>query len=218
MDELTLTLVSITFFGLIIGGIFLLVHRSQTKNEQGIIQFASENGWIYESIREPLIWGLSLKSAQWTLEAVSRSSGSDTEPDMTTTWHAKIPGSTLLIGPRSSQMDAGRFGNVLIHQVFQLALGAEADGLTEVQTGSKTFRQKYMLWARNPAEVTGLLTADFESTLLNWKGTPPLIKRTSHGLEIKIRGARLKKMEEIRALTSIGNMLIAHLQTNGDNK
>jgi hypothetical protein len=212
MDDITLNLIVIAVFALAGGGIFLIVRRKQAEGEQKIIQMALERGWKYESLREPLAWGLRLASPRWTLEALSRSSGRETGPgssdiSMSTIWRANTPGSTLLIGERSSQANLGSFGAMLQQQALQLALGADADGLQEIQAGSEAFRKVYMLWAQNPSEI--LLPASLESALLNWKGVKPLIKRTSEGLTIELRGVRLQKMDEINVLIQLGEALLA---------
>jgi hypothetical protein len=213
MDDITLNLIVLAVFALIGGSIFLLVRRRQAENEQNIIQVAAERGWKYESLREPLAWGLRLSSPRWTLEALSRSSGQEvasgsSDVAMSTTWQAHAPGSTLLIGERTSQANLGGFGDLMVRQVLQLALGADAADLTEIQAGSETFRKKYMLWAQDPVEAEKLLTPALESALLAWKGEKPLIKRTSEGLTIELRGARLQKTDEILALVQLGELLL----------
>jgi hypothetical protein len=213
MDDITLNLIVLAVFALIGGSIFLLVRRRQAENEQNIIQVAAERGWKYESLREPLAWGLRLSSPRWTLEALSRSSGQEvasgsSDVAMSTTWQAHAPGSTLLIGERTSQANLGGFGDMMVRQVLQLALGADAADLTEIQAGSETFRKKYMLWAQDPVEAEKLLTPALESALLAWKGEKPLIKRTSEGLTIELRGARLQKTDEILALVQLGELLL----------
>jgi hypothetical protein len=213
MDDITLNLIVLAVLALICGSIFLLVRRRQAENEQNIIQVAAERGWKYESLREPLAWGLRLSSPRWTLEALSRSSGQEvasgsSDVAMSTTWQAHAPGSTLLIGERTSQANLGGFGDMMVRQVLQLALGADAADLTEIQAGSETFRKKYMLWAQDPVEAEKLLTPALESALLAWKGEKPLIKRTSEGLTIELRGARLQKTDEILALVQLGELLL----------
>jgi hypothetical protein len=236
MDDIALNLISLAFFILVGGGIFLLVRRSQAENDHKIAQMAAENGWTLESIREPLVWGLRLKSARWILEALSRSSGSDAAPgssnvEMSSTWQADAPGSTLLIGPRTSQSNLGyhpksstgyhlesfmgTMGGMLTRQVLRLALGEDADGLNEVQAGSVALRQKYMLWAQQPAELEGLLTPAVESALLAWKGAPVFVERTSSGLNIELRGVRLQNAAELHALIQLGELIHEALNLKG---
>lgn len=215
MDDITLNLLVIAVFVIIGGLIFFLVRSKQSENEQNIIQFATEHGWKYESLREPLAWGTRLSSPQWTIEALSRSSGKESGPgssdvSISTTWQANAPGSILLIGVRTAAPNLGGFGAALSQQVLQLALGADASGLTEIQTGSDAFRKTYMLWAHPSTEVTP--TSALESALLNWKGVKPLIKRTSKGLTIELRGVRYQKYDEFNALVQLGEALLAAYQ------
>jgi len=220
MDDVTLNLITLVCFALLGAGIFLLVRRSQAENERRIAQMAAENGWTLEPIRAPLVWGLRLKSAGWTLEALSRSSGAASAPgssnvEMSSTWQADAPGSTLLIGPRGSRVDTGVMGDMLTRQVLRMALGMDADGLTEVQAGSAALRQEYMLWAQQPAELEGLLTPAVESALLAWKGAPVLVKRTSGGLVIELRGVRLQKAAELRSIIQLGELILEALNLKG---
>ncbi len=209
MNDITLNLIVLAILVLVGGGIFLFFRSRQADNTRDLAQLAAHYGWTYESIREPLAWGLRLKTSQWTLEALSRSSGREVGPgssdiSMSTTWQADAPGSTLLIGPRTTQANLGNFGDMLTRQVLQLALGTDADGLKEVQAGSSTFRQKYMLWAQDNTAAERLLTPALELALLAWKDKKILIKRNSAGLNIELRGVRLKKFEDLRALVQLG--------------
>lgn len=213
MDDITLNLIVLVVLVLLGGLIFILVRRRQAGNEQTLIQMAADHGWTYESIRDPLAWGLHLGSGRWTLEAISRSSGQEAGPGssnvaMSTTWHADAPGSTLLIGARTSPVNLGGFGEPLTRQVLQLALGADAEGLAEIQAGSETFRRKYMLWAKDPAEMERLVTPALESALLTWKEQPLLIKRLSGILTIELRGKRLQKADDIHRLISLGESFL----------
>ena len=217
MDDITLNLIALAFFVLLGSAVFLLVRRGQAKKEQQILQMASENGWTVKTIREPLVWGLRLTSASWTLQALSRSSGTDSATgspnvEMSTIWRAPVPGSTLLIGPRSSQANLGGMGEMLTRKVLELALGAGAEGLKEVQAGSESLRQKYMLWAQEPVELESLLTPAVENALLTWKSEPLIIKRTADDLSIELRGVRLQKADELRAMLQLGELLLEALR------
>lgn len=220
MDDIALNLISLAFFILVGGGIFLLVRRSQAENDHKIAQMAAENGWTLESIREPLVWGLRLKSGNWTLEARSRSSGQSSDSDssnvsMSTSWQAPVTGSTLLLGPRSSPVNLGGMGELLTCQVLSQALGADADGLNEIQPGSEALRQKYMLWAQQPVEAEKLISPAVELALLSWKGEPVLVRRASDGLSIELRGVRLQKAAELRAMVQLGELILEALNFKG---
>lgn len=215
MDDITLNLIVFVIIGLIGGGIFLIVRRKQRGKEQAILQLAAEQGWTAESIREPLAWGMRLKSKKWTFETLSRSNGRETAPgstdiDMSTIWQTDaIAGSTLLIGVRTSQVNLGSLGNTLTHQVLRMALGEYAEGLNEVQTGSEAFQKRYMVWAQDPAEADKLLNPVVEFALLNWEGAPLVIKRTPQILSIELHGVHMNNIDQIRALIHIGELLIA---------
>lgn len=211
MDDITLNFIVLAALAIAGGLVFLLVRRKQAQNEQEIRQLAAESGWKYESIRQPLAWGLKLTSPRWTLEALSRSSGRESGPGssdiaQTTVWRAESSGNPFLLGPRAGQVNLGGLGDMLQRQVLEAALGAEADGLREIQAGSAAFQQAYMLWAQNADTVC--LSPTIESTLLNWKGVKPVIKRTSSGLSIEIRGVQLSKPAELRALAQLGELLL----------
>lgn len=211
MNDITLNLIVLAAVALLGGLIFLLVRRYQARKREEIVQMAVERGWKVENLREPLAWGLRLSTPRWTLEALSRSSGVEAGPGssdvaMQTTWSADAPGSTLLIGERLSEANWGGLGDMLVQQIMQTALGADAEGLAEVQAGSEAFQKKYMVWAQNPETVQ--LPSALQTILLNWKGRKPLIKRTSKGLTIELRGVHLSSPAEIDALVQLGEMFV----------
>ncbi len=211
MDDLTLNLIVIAAFGLLVSVIFLLVRQRQARTEQALIQFAAENGLKYEKIRAPLASGFRLDGPNWSLESVSRSNRGPTGETgssnirLDTLWHADLPGETLLIGERMSTAALGSLSDMLVRQVLQMALGSEADGLQELQTGSAEFRQKYVAFAKSPEAFRP--GPALESALLHWRGQKPLIRRTADGLDIEIRGARLQKSEELQQLINLGKIL-----------
>lgn len=211
MDDITLNLIVIAVIGLLAGLIFLLVRQRQAQAEQALIQFAAENGLKYEKMRTPLASGFRLDGPGWSLESVSRSSGQPTGETgssnirLDTLWRTDLPGSVLLIGERMSNAALGGFGEMFMRQFLQMALGSEADGLLEVQTGSAEFRQKYVVFAKTPESFRP--SPALESALLNWRGQKPLIRRTTDGLDIEIRGARLEKPEELLQLIHLGKIL-----------
>jgi hypothetical protein len=211
MNDIFLNLLVLVSLTLLAGLVFFIVRRSQKAGEKKILELAAEKGWKYESVREPLLWGFRLVATHWALESISRSSGQATSPGssnitMQTVWHANAPGNTLLIGERTSQVDLGELGERLTRQVLQLALGGDADGLVEVRAGSEAFRRQYMLWARDPEGFR--VSPALESALLNWKGVKPLIKRTSKGLTIEVRGVRLKTADRILDLVQLAEILL----------
>ncbi len=213
MNDILLNLFVLAVFAVIAVGILLFVRNKQADQKKEIERMAAQRGWSYESLREPLAWGERIKGANWTLEAISTSSGRETGPgssdvSMLTTWKADAPGSTVLIGKGSAQANLGALGDALAQQVLQLALGADADGVVEVDVGSPEFRNQYMVWAQEPAEAGKLVSPALQAALLKWKGEPPLIKRTGQGLILEVSGVHLKKPDELTALIQIGELLL----------
>lgn len=213
MDDILLNFIVIPFFVVLIIVIVWLVRRKQVTSEQDLRHLAEANGWGFESIREPLAWGTRFKTTQWTLEALSKSLGNEGEPSsstiaMTTLWQADAPGSTFLIGSRTSSADLGEWGGSLMRQILAHALGPYADGLIEVQAGSEAFRQRYMVWAQEPRVVERLITPTLESALLKWSADQLLVKRTPQELSILLNGVHLKKPQEIGALVRTGELLL----------
>jgi hypothetical protein len=213
MNEITLNLIVLVV--LLVGGVavLLFMRRRQEQAEKELVQLAEQNGWKFESVRQPLKWGIRLSTSEWTLEALSVSSGRESESgssniSMSTIWRADSSGSTLFIGERTSQVDLGGFGNVLVRQALSMALGADADGMTEIHLGSQAFQQRFMVWSRNELDGEKLITPKVESLLMNWRGTAPLIKRTSDGLRVELRGIHLKKANDIIRLVDLGIALV----------
>jgi hypothetical protein len=50
---------------------------------------------------------------------------------------------------------------------------------------------------------------------LSWKGEPVLVKRTSDGLSIELRGVRLHKAAELRAMIQLGELILEALNLKG---
>ena len=218
MNEISQNLVVILIIAVIVGALFLFIRQRQARNDRELRQLAAENGWEFQTLREPLAWGTRFAAPTWTIEALSRSQGPEAGPGssnitMTTTWRADLPGSTLLIGPRSHTARLGPMGDMLLRQLMELALGTEAAGVREVPAGSEAFRHAYAIWARDAVAAVSLLDDGLEAALLAWHGEKPLIKRTSDGISIELRGVRLKKRDEILALAGLGLTLLARLNT-----
>ncbi len=213
MNEITLNLIVLAV--LLVGGgvIFLFVRRRQAQAEKELIVLAEQNGWQFESVRQPLTWGIRISASGWILEALSVSSGRENDSgssniSMSTIWQADSPGNTLLIGGRTSQADLGGFGDMLVRQTLSMALGADTDGLTEIHVGSQAFQQRFMVWAKDVMDAERVITPKVESFLMNWKGISPLIKRTSAELRIELRGVHLKKADDILRLADLGIALL----------
>ncbi len=213
MNEILLNLVVFAGIALVAGIVLLLVTRKQKQVEQQLQQFVQQKGWRFETIRERLVKGFRITSAEWTLEATSRSSDTDAEAgssnmEQKTTWTSAQSGTTILIGPRTTQVNLGAMGEMLQTQVIHAALGKEAAGVQEVQAGSPSFRKRYMVWAQGVEDADRLLTPGVQSKLLSWTKVSPLIKRTSSGMTIELKGMHLKKIEEILKLVQLGESLL----------
>lgn len=216
MDDITLSLLVILAVGLLVVLIFVLTRRNRAAQEKALEQMALERGWKLEVVREPLVYGQRIRYKDWMIELLTKSSGrsatstaSSSNVTSTTTWRAPGRGKTLLIGPRSTQINLGGLGEALLRQVLQMALGSEADGLVEVKAGSEAFRKDFMIYARDEEDVRRLISPFLESTLMNWKKLSPTIKRTSQGLSIELPRNRLQKQEDIEILVKLGDLLLA---------
>ena len=213
MNEILLNLVVFAGIALVAGIVLLLVTRKQKQVEQQLQQFVQQKGWRFETIRGRLVKGFRITSAEWTLEATSRFSDTDPEAsssnmEQKTTWTSAQSGTTILIGPRTTQVNLGAMGEMLQTQVIHAALGKEAAGVQEVQAGSPSFRKRYMVWAQGVEDADRLLTPGVQSKLLSWTKVSPLIKRTSSGMTIELKGMHLKKIEEILKLVQLGESLL----------
>lgn len=214
MNDNTLSIIVILATGLLVIFIFVLVRGNRKKQEQQLAQMALERGWKLELVREPLMYGQRIRHKDWQLDLLNQSSGGpeatgSSNVTASTVWHAPGSGSTILIGPRTSQINLGGLGEVLLRQVLQMALGTEAEGLVEVKEGSQPFQKNFMIYARDPEDVRRLLSPFLESTFTNWKNYSPTLKRTAAGLNIELRNIRLKKPEDIETLIKLGDLLLS---------
>lgn len=193
--------------------IFLVVNKKHKQEEQNITLFAKQKGWQFERIQERLAKGIRIIAPDWTLESISRSSGRETGPGSTdmeqkTIWFAEKPGSIILIGPRTSQVNLGAMGDMLRQQVFHAALGVDAEGVSEVKIGGSAFQAQFMVWAQEINEAEHLLTPALQSALMTWLKTPPLLKRNAKGLTIELNGVHLKKVDELKRVIQLGERLL----------
>ena len=214
MDDITLSLIVILVTALVVALIFILVRRKRGEQEKQLAQMALERGWRLELVKERLAYGQRIHHRDWVIELLTQSSGNpeaegSSNVTASTVWRAPDGGSTVLVGPRTTQISLGGLGETITRQLLQMALGEEAEGLEEVKAGSDEFQKRYMIWAKDPEVVIRLINPFFESTLLNWAKYAPMIIRTSEGLRIELRNSRLKKPEEIDTLAKLGEVLLA---------
>lgn len=214
MDDITLSLIVILVTGLVVVLIFVLVRRNRGEQEKRLAQMALERGWRLELVKDRLAYGQRIHHRDWVIELMTLSSGNpeaegSSNVTASTVWKAPVTGSTVLVGPRTTQINLGGLGETITRQLLQMALGEEAEGLEEVKAGSEEFQKRYMIWAKDPEVVVRLINPFFESVLLDWAKYAPMIKRTAQGLSIELRNFRLKKPEEIITLTKLGEFLLA---------
>ncbi len=196
--------------------IFLGLRQKQGRDELKLQQLATDHGWQFERVRQPLAWGERYSTAQWRLEAMSTSAEVESGPGssniaMSTRWSSDRPGSPLLIGPRLGTASAGAMGEVLLQLTVQAALGAESSGVHEVAVDDGEFSRRYLVLARHDAEAAELLTPALREALLSATATRPLIKRTVQGLTVEVVGVHIKDGEELRRLVHLGETLLALL-------
>lgn len=205
---------------ILVAAIFLLSGRAKKKREGALRQLAAEHGWTFEFIRERLVWGYRMATAQWTFEAISRANNRSSEAGSsdvahTTCWSSALltlPERLVLIGERRATPDFGGFGALAMQKLMQILLGDElklALGLKETQAGSEALRKKYWVWAHDPADAAQLLTPQVEHALLEWPGKPlPVIKLSTRGIRIEISNQRVEKTEDILAIVALGKLLL----------
>ncbi len=80
MNDIILNVIVLIGF-LVIGGIiFFLAFQHQKRQQQKLDQLARQKRWHIEHIREPLAKGIKIIAPEWTMEAISRSSGREAGP------------------------------------------------------------------------------------------------------------------------------------------
>jgi hypothetical protein len=213
MSDLLLNFIVIAGSLILASAIFVFYNQKQKRELKDLTQIANQNGWKIAYIRKPLEKGFKITAREWTIESIMRSGGRESGPGSTdweqkTTWFASKPGTTILIGPRNAQMDMPPIAVKLAHQIFQAALGADADRLKEVHIGSSAFQEKFMVWAQDPERIDSFLTPGVQYALMRWKSKPPLIKRTSRGTSIELDGIQFKNPEDLNTLINLGEQLL----------
>jgi hypothetical protein len=215
MNDILTSLIVVAVTAVAVAAIFWFSARAKKRQEDAIRRLAAERGWTCEIIREPLAWGMRLSGPDWRLEAVSRSSGQESDSgssnvSQSTRWQADRPGRSVLVGARPTANPAVSFGAMLIQQTLRAMLGDEdGTGLSEVKTGNAALDHRYMIWARDLDDAEALLTPAVTAALLDWKDAPLVVKRTASGLQIEIAGRRLQKEDELIGLVRIGEALLA---------
>lgn len=213
MNEIVLNLLVILGVSIIAAGTFYFVSQKKKTSEQELRMFADQNGWKIDFKRKPLEKVIKITAREWTLESIVRSEGREAGPGSTnwelkTTWFASRPGSTVLIGPRTTQPINDLHAEKLIKQIMTAALGKDADGLKEVTIGSVEFMEHYMVWTQDDERINSFLTPNLQYQLIKWVKKPLLIKRTSGGITIELKGENLKTPDQIESFISLGEQII----------
>ena len=213
MDEIILNLIVLGSFIILAGVAFLLIRNKQIINRQNLEKFCGQKGWQLNFIKGRLEKGVRITSPEWRLETLKRSSDQEAGPGSTniehiTTWFAALPGSTLLIGPKYSQAKPLPSLNIFIKRMIQESIGEEAKDIQEVQIGTLSFQNQFMVWAKDVYEAESFLTPTLQSALISWKKGSLLIKRTSKGLTLELRGVYLQKPEDFLSLVQLGEKLV----------
>jgi hypothetical protein len=208
VSDITSNLIVLLVLLVMGGGIFLVFRRRKTELEKRLDQAAREHGWKLERIKEPLEWGVHITHPDWRLDAISQSTGTEPGPgtsnvSMHTLWQAERPGSTVMLGPRAP--GAGLDERFI--RPFVQALSGE--DLVDVNIQNPELQARYMLRAVEAASGEALLNPFLESALLDWKKTPPLIRRDSNGITMELKDDRLKTPEDLLAFIRIGEALLA---------
>jgi len=112
MDDITLSLIVILVTGLVVVLIFILVRRNRGELEKRLAQMALERGWRLELVKERLAYGQRIHHRDWVIELLTESSGKpeaegSSNVAASTLWRAPGSGSTILIGPRTAQINLG---------------------------------------------------------------------------------------------------------------
>ena len=208
MNDILLNLIVLAVLLVIGGGVFLVFRKRKTELDKRLDQAAKEHGWKLQRIKEPLEWGVHISHPDWRLEAISQSTGQEPGPgssnvSMHTLWQADRPGSTVMLGPRTQ---GSGLDEHLLRPFVQLLAGED---LSEVPIHHPELQKTYMLRAVDPAAGEALLNPFLESALLDWKKTPPLIRRDRTGISMAISAIPTGMPAVVTSLYSMGTQVLA---------
>jgi hypothetical protein len=233
MRDLVTSLIVIAATALVIVAIFWLVKRSKTRQEEKIKETASLRGWEYERIKQPLASGYRLRGTSgesaWLLEGIIESTSHEAGPGSpettsSTRWFsasASLPGGMVVFGPRpagSTSVIASSMGNMLVQAALRLMVGegaAQISTLREIQSGSSSLQQRYMVWSHSDEDAQRLLSSSVESALLAWPVKVPLVAKLGpKGLEIRLAQHLVTNPAELDGLVDLGCRLLDAWQSN----
>jgi len=220
MSDLAGGLLVILGTAIVIGIIFLVVHKRKTDTSQSIQELATKKGWRYEMVDERLSSGYRLHGRDWIFEALSASTSTNSGPGSSEisnlsrwfTSQAVFDPGILLIGPKQPNVELGGIGEVIKQTMLRLMIGKDADdalGIEEALIGRMALRERYMVWTNQEENARQVLTVEVENALILYPGKiPPVVKLNSAGLEVKVISHVLEKPEEIAALIAIGEAFL----------
>jgi len=216
MNDIVLSLIVIALTGVVVAAIFVLTKRAKKQQLERIESLARRKGWQFEAIKEPLSNGYRMKGGNWTLEALKIARGQSVEPQQSNISSETIfksnslylPGRNMLVGPKPAQVNLGGFGEMLKQKLIQTVLGDSGKGMAEVQSGSSTFRERFMTLANDPEDARRILTPQVEQLLMKFEAKKPVLKVTQAGLEIKLDNDYLEKDEDIINFVELGEALL----------
>lgn len=221
MSEITQNLIFIFIAGIIVAGIFFFTGRAKKQKEAAFVKMAAEQGWLYQPLSDRLTRGFRLQAPNWSFETLAKFADREAGPGSVnvsyqTRWwtgEKSLPGRLAFIGPRTSAGNMNIPGAAMLMQMaLPMMLGDQsslAAGLTEVQAGSDALRQRYMLMAHDPADMSTLLSSTLERALLNWPtGSLPIIKQSPNGLSVEFHNYQTNKPADVQAIINLGKILL----------
>jgi len=221
MSEITQNLIFILIAGIIVAGIFFFTGRSKKQKEAAIVKLAAEQGWMYQPLNDRLTRGFRLQAPNWTFETLASFADREAGPGSVnvsyqTRWwsgESALPGRLVFIGPRSTTANVPGAA-MLMQMALPMMLGDQAPlaaGLVEVQAGSDALRQRFMLMAHDPEDLTSLLSSALERAMLSWPaGSLPIIKQSPNGLLIELHNYQANKPVDVQAIINLGKILLTY--------
>ncbi len=216
IPDLTTHLIVIGATAVVVVAILLISRRAKKGRLAALQALAQQHGWRFEELSGRLSSGYRIDGGAWSLESVKVFKGPDPEPHLSnlaqsTVWRAgqTLPaGRNLLIGPAVPNAALGQVGEMLKQKVLQRYLGESAEGLQEVQAGSSTFLQHFMILANDPDDVKRLFSLDAEMALMRWKDSKPVVLITGQGIEIRMENRHLEKEEDVLSVVRLGESFL----------
>lgn len=238
MNEILVGLILSLGAALLAGGLLWLDRQRKAQQTARLLTTAAERGWECIPLHGGQITGYHLRGTtrgfRWELETTlamapaASGSGATSHQTRHTRWQspdAVCNEGLVLVGPHSRATSAnppaleslGGLAGMVVRQALEWMLGQDAAylaDLREVPLGSSSFRERYMIWARDERVARRLLTTDAERVLTGWPAKLPLVvKLGPRGLQIDLRDAQLLAGADLDQLVDLGIRLAAAWQT-----